>query len=199
MWCVLSIEWGSIVNLNCISHGKLIPFLTGFVMTYVVNSYRMKESDHRFLYCCLSSSEKGLNGDSNSDLCNASAGLYQLGYQANWEQAVMWVDYKPIDVEIVDDNTAIFHIFELWIGINKSDSRSFFNSYRSTSAIKMALRNKLSALDSRGAKKVQETFLNRVEINIIFSFFYNVVLMFSLPNSMTICWFSILLFSATPS
>ncbi|KAK2551864.1 hypothetical protein P5673_027104 [Acropora cervicornis] len=29
--------------------------------------------------------EKGLNGDSNPDLCDASAVLYQLRYQANWE------------------------------------------------------------------------------------------------------------------
>ena len=27
----------------------------------------------------------------------------------------MWVDYKPIDGEIDDDNTGIFHVFEMWI------------------------------------------------------------------------------------
>ena len=61
----------------------------------------------------LSSSEKGLkssglNGDSNPDLCDAGAVLYQLSYQTNWEQVVMWVDYKPVNVEISDDNTRIF-------------------------------------------------------------------------------------------
>ena len=41
----------------------------------------------------------------NLDLCNAGAVLYQLSYQANWEQVVVWVDYKSVDVEINDDNT----------------------------------------------------------------------------------------------
>jgi len=31
-----------------------------------------------------------------------------LHYQANWEQVVMWVDYKPVDVKIDDDNSGIF-------------------------------------------------------------------------------------------
>ena len=44
---------------------------------------------------CLSSSEKGQNGDSNPDLCDAGAVLHQLSYQTNWEQVVMWLDYKP--------------------------------------------------------------------------------------------------------
>ena len=35
--------------------------------------------------------------DSNPDLCNVSAVLYQLSYQANWELVVMWGDNKPID------------------------------------------------------------------------------------------------------
>ena len=61
----------------------------------------------------LSSSEKGLknsslNGDSNPGLGDASAVLHQLSYQANWEQVVMWVDYKPVDVEI-DDHIHSFH------------------------------------------------------------------------------------------
>ena len=47
-------------------------------------------------YRCLSSSEKGLNGDSNPDLCDAGAVLTQLGCQANWEQVVVWVDYNHI-------------------------------------------------------------------------------------------------------
>lgn len=29
--------------------------------------------------------------DSNSELCNAGAVLYQLSYRASWELAVMWV------------------------------------------------------------------------------------------------------------
>ena len=28
----------------------------------------------------------------------------------------MWVDYKPINVEMDDDNTGVFHVFEMWIG-----------------------------------------------------------------------------------
>ena len=72
------------------------------------------------LWRCFSSSEKGLknsglNGDSNSDLCDASAVLFQLNFQANWEQFVLWVDYKPVDVEIDDDNTRIFHVSEMQI------------------------------------------------------------------------------------
>ena len=43
------------------------------------------------------SSEKGLNGDLNPDLCDAGAALYQLSYQANWEKVVMQVNYKPIN------------------------------------------------------------------------------------------------------
>ena len=35
----------------------------------------------------------------------------------------MWVDYKPADVEIVD-NTRIFNVFEMWIGVNEFDHRS---------------------------------------------------------------------------
>ena len=31
----------------------------------------------------------GLNRDLNPDLCNAGAVLYQLSYQANWEQVIM--------------------------------------------------------------------------------------------------------------
>ena len=37
--------------------------------------------------------------DLNPDLCDALAVLYQLSYQASWEQVIVWVDYKPIDVE----------------------------------------------------------------------------------------------------
>ena len=28
--------------------------------------------------------------------------LQQLSYQAHWEQAIMWVIYKPVDAEIAD-------------------------------------------------------------------------------------------------
>ncbi|KAK2553844.1 hypothetical protein P5673_024834 [Acropora cervicornis] len=49
----------------------------------------------------------GLNGDSNPDLYDAGAVPHQLNCQVNWEQVVVWVDYKPVDVEIDDDNTGI--------------------------------------------------------------------------------------------
>ena len=77
-----------------------------------------------FKFTCthtFNSSEKGLktsdlNGDSNPDLCDARSVLHQLSYQPNWEQFVLWVDHKPVDVEIdADDNTGIFHIFEIRI------------------------------------------------------------------------------------
>jgi len=60
----------------------------------------------------LSSSKK----TRNPDLCYASAVLYQLSFQANWEQVVMWVDYKAVDVLIDDDNTGNFHGFKMRIG-----------------------------------------------------------------------------------
>ena len=31
----------------------------------------------------------------------------------------MWVNYKPIDAEIDDDKTRIFHVFEMWIGLDR--------------------------------------------------------------------------------
>ena len=27
----------------------------------------------------------------------------------------MWLDYKPVEVEIDDDNTGIFHVFEIQV------------------------------------------------------------------------------------
>ena len=33
----------------------------------------------------------------------------------------MQVNYKPVDVEIDDDDTGIFHVFEMWIGMNEFD------------------------------------------------------------------------------
>ena len=35
----------------------------------------------------------------------------------------MWFDYKPVDVEIDDDDAGIFHIFEMQIGMNETDHR----------------------------------------------------------------------------
>ena len=78
----------------------------------------MNESDHRILLC-LSSSETGLNGASNPDLCNAGAVLYQLSYQAKWD--IMWVNYKPADVDVYDDNTRISILNAEWM--NKFDHR----------------------------------------------------------------------------
>ena len=74
-----------------------------------------------FKFTCtptLSSSEKGLkisglNVDSNLDLSDAGAALHQLSYHANWLQVVIWVDSKPVDGETDDDNTGIFHVFEI--------------------------------------------------------------------------------------
>jgi len=39
--------------------------------------------------------------------CRPERVFYQLSYQANWEQVVMWVVYKPIEVEADDHNTSI--------------------------------------------------------------------------------------------
>ena len=38
--------------------------------------------------------------DSNPDLCDAGAVLHQSSYQANWELIVLWVDSKPIDIDL---------------------------------------------------------------------------------------------------
>ena len=35
--------------------------------------------------------------DSNPDLCDAGAVLYQLSYQPNWVLVIMWVNDKPVD------------------------------------------------------------------------------------------------------
>ena len=52
----------------------------------------------------ISSSERGLKfsglsllRDSNPDLWETSAALYQLSYQANWQLIVMLIDDKPVD------------------------------------------------------------------------------------------------------
>ena len=52
--------------------------------------------------------KSGLNGNWNPDLRDAGAVLHQLSYQTKWEQVVVWVDYKPVDVEIDYDNTGTF-------------------------------------------------------------------------------------------
>ena len=39
------------------------------------------------------------------------------------EQVVIWVDYKPVNVEIDDDNTGIVRVFEIRIGMNEFDHR----------------------------------------------------------------------------
>jgi len=62
-------------------------------------------------YHCWSSSEKGLKNsglddDSNPEPCDTGAVLYQFSYQAYWEQVVVWVNYKPVDVEIDDDDSS---------------------------------------------------------------------------------------------
>ena len=36
----------------------------------------------------------GLNGDSNSDPCDAGALLHQMTHQANWELVVMGIDHS---------------------------------------------------------------------------------------------------------
>ena len=53
----------------------------------------------------------GMNGDLNPDLCDAGVVLHKLSYWANWEQVTVWVDYKPVDAEIDDDNTGIFSTY----------------------------------------------------------------------------------------
>ena len=40
-------------------------------------------------------------------LCDASAVLYQLSYQANWELIIMWVNDTPVD----DGDTSI-HVYK---------------------------------------------------------------------------------------
>ena len=86
-------------------------------------------------YRYLSSSKKGLknsglNGDSKPGLYDAGAVLRQLSYEANWEEVVMWVDYKPVDVEIDNHNTGIFHVFELRIGISQFKFLSLLKQQR---------------------------------------------------------------------
>ena len=61
--------------------------------------------DHRSyaynLSSCELKSEKmsGLNGIQTHDLCDTSAALYQLSYQANWELASLPVRSIPVEGE----------------------------------------------------------------------------------------------------
>ena len=42
--------------------------------------------------------------DSNPDLCNAGAVLYQLSYQAKWELVIIRVYDKPVDRGYMQSN-----------------------------------------------------------------------------------------------
>ena len=75
----------------------------------------MNEVDH-WVLALLKQRKEWPEQGFDPDLCDAGAVLYQLNYQANWELGIMWVD-----VEIDEDNTRIFHVFEMWIGKNKFD------------------------------------------------------------------------------
>lgn len=75
----------------------------------------MNKCDHHISQGCLSIKEKGLKNlglkeGSNPDLWDAHAVLYQSSYQANWEQVIMWVGCKPVDVEIDGD----LRVFSYW-------------------------------------------------------------------------------------
>ena len=41
----------------------------------------------------------GLNGIQTHDLCDTSAVLYKLSYQANWELIILWVRNIPVNCE----------------------------------------------------------------------------------------------------
>ena len=42
--------------------------------------------------------KKGLKRDSNPGLWDAGAMLFQLRFQPNWEQVIMWVNGKHVDI-----------------------------------------------------------------------------------------------------
>ena len=67
------------------------------------------EFDHHILALLISSSKKGLNF---SGIFNLQSALPFELFKANWEQVVVWVDYKLVDVDMDDDNTGIFHAFD---------------------------------------------------------------------------------------
>ena len=41
----------------------------------------------------------GLSRDSNPNLCDSGAVLFQLSYQVNWERVVIRVDYEPVLID----------------------------------------------------------------------------------------------------
>ena len=43
--------------------------------------------------------KQGLNETQTQDLCDTSAMIYRLSYQANWELATVWVLNIPVDGE----------------------------------------------------------------------------------------------------
>ena len=76
----------------------------------------MNGFNHRIFWALLKQQRErpensGLNGHSNPVLSDVGAVLHQLSYQANWEQVVVWVDYKLVDVEIDNANTRITQEF----------------------------------------------------------------------------------------
>ena len=54
-----------------------------------------------------------LNGIRTHDLCDASAVLYQLSYQANWELVILRVRNIPVKDEVTDEYECMKHTFEL--------------------------------------------------------------------------------------
>ena len=53
----------------------------------------------------------GLNGIQTHDLCDTSAVLYWLSYQAIWELVTLWVCNIPVECE--ESEYMKYHIFEL--------------------------------------------------------------------------------------
>ena len=47
------------------------------------------------------------------DLCDASAVLYQLSYQANWELVILWVQNKYTSEGWINEFEDMKHIFDL--------------------------------------------------------------------------------------
>ena len=60
-----------------------------------------------FFFSLPNQQREGLDGDSKLLLCHAGAVLHQLSYQVNWELVVMWLDYKPVEVNVDDVYTRI--------------------------------------------------------------------------------------------
>ena len=88
----MSFSKGTIINIY---HTEItIMIVQGLVFEMLSG---INECDHCiFFNAALSSREEGLknsglNWYSNPELCNAGAVLYQLSYQATWEQVITWV------------------------------------------------------------------------------------------------------------